>query len=42
MTKYADKRPRPNCRVPECHQPAVALLIRHGVLGWYCSDHQNK
>ena len=42
MSKYADKKPRPTCRVPDCRQPADALLIRQGVLGWYCPDHRNK
>lgn len=42
MSKYADKKVRPDCLVPGCSQPGVSLTIRHGVLGWYCLDHKNK
>lgn len=41
MSRYSDKRPRPNCRVPECRAPAVELRILRGILGWYCADHRD-
>jgi hypothetical protein len=42
VSKYADKKPRPNCRVTDCNQVADALAVRHGVLGWYCSGHHER
>lgn len=42
MSRYADKRPRPGCRAEGCPHPAAELKIRHGILGWWCTEHLNK
>lgn len=41
-SKYADKKPRPGCRMTGCDRTADTLAIRHGVLGWWCEEHKNK
>ena len=42
MTRYADKRPAPGCRVAGCSYPGLTLTYRFDVLGWYCEEHDGR
>jgi len=41
VSRYSDKRAQADCSWNTCDQlePATKLLVRNGVVGWYCEKH---